>query len=388
MSYYNKSRTDLIKEILDGNDLESLLDLDSNDTEAFVNLKNDNDARNVLEKKNLDFSNVINKIGSKLVYIKSGTTGHTFRGFNPNNSKSLNFAVKIVAYPKKENYGSLNDIRRPENAELMMLKVLSYFVVNNQTPHLILPIGTFNTSIKPFLSLQKSGIVENKKFSQFIKRYKKDELYNNVSVLISEWANGGDFLEYIRKNHTKITLKEWRTFLFQIISALAVIQSKYPGFRHNDLKANNILLQNIESRNKNNKFKYKINGNIYIIPNIGIQIKIWDFDFACISDIVENKKVNAEWTNKININNKKNRYYDIHYFLNTLSRKGFFPDLFDSEFVPQEIKDFINRIVPEKYKDGEHVAERGRLLADDEFIIPDDILKYDKLFDKFRPVDR
>ena len=388
MSYYNKSRTDLIKEILDGNDLESLLDLDSNDTEAFVNLNNDDDARNVLEKKNLDFSNVINKIGSKLVYIKSGTTGHTVRGFNPNNSKSLNFAVKIVAYPKKENYGSVNDIRRPENAELMMLKVLSYFVVNNQTPHLILPIGTFNTSIKPFLSLQKSGIVENKKFSQFIKRYKKDELYNNVSVLISEWANGGDFLEYIRKNHTKITLKEWRTFLFQIISALAVIQSKYPGFRHNDLKANNILLQNIESRNKNNKFKYKINGNIYIIPNIGIQIKIWDFDFACISDIVENKKVNAEWTNKININNKKNRYYDIHYFLNTLSRKGFFPDLFDSEFVPQEIKDFINRIVPEKYKDGEHVAERGRLLADDEFIIPDDILKYDKLFDKFRPVNR
>lgn len=387
MSYYNKSRTDLIKEILEGNDLESLLDLESNETEAFVNVKDDNDIRIVLEKKNLDFSNVINKIGSKLVYIKSGTTGHTFRGFNPNNAKSLNFAVKIVAYPKKENYGSLNDIRRPENAELMMLKVLSYFVVNNQTPHLILPIGTFNTSIKPFLSLQKSGIVENKKFSQFIKRYKKDELYNNVSVLISEWANGGDFLEYIRKNHTKISLKEWRTFLFQIVSALAVIQSKYPGFRHNDLKANNILLQSIESRNKNNKFKYKINGNIYIIPNIGIQVKIWDFDFACIADIVENKKVNAEWTNKININNKKNRYYDIHYFLNTLSRKGFFPDLFDSKFVPQEIKDFINRIVPEKYKDGDNVAERGRLLVDDEYITPDDILKYDKLFEKFRPTN-
>ena len=32
MSYYNKSRTDLIKEILEGNDLESLLDLESNET--------------------------------------------------------------------------------------------------------------------------------------------------------------------------------------------------------------------------------------------------------------------------------------------------------------------------------------------------------------------
>ena len=155
MSYYNSNRTDMIKNILSGNDLQSLIDLESNETEAFIHNEDNNDIRDVLDKKNLDFSSVINKIGCKLVYIKSGTTGHTFRGFNPNNSNDTNFAVKVVAYPKKENYGSYNDITRPENAELMMLKLLSYFVVNNQTPHLILPIGTFNTSIKPFLSLEK-----------------------------------------------------------------------------------------------------------------------------------------------------------------------------------------------------------------------------------------
>ncbi len=387
MSYYNRNRTDMIKNILNGNDLESLIDLDCNDTEAFVHVDDNKDIRDVLEKKNLDFSSVINKIGCKLVYIKSGTTGHTFRGFNPNDSNDNNFAVKVVAYPKKENYGSYNDITRPENAELMMLKLLSYFVVNNQTPHLILPIGTFNTSIKPFLSLEKNGIVENKKYSQFIKRYKKNELHNNVSVLISEWANGGDLLEHIRKHNTEMTLKEWRVILFQILSALSVIQTKYPGFRHNDLKANNILLQNIASRNKNNKFKYKINDRTYIIPNIGMQIKIWDFDFACIADIVENKKVNADWTNKININSNRNRYYDIHYFLNTLSRKGFFPELFESEHVHKQVKDFIHRIVPEKYRSGDNVAERGRLLVDDEYITPDDIIKNDPFFAKFRPKD-
>lgn len=388
MSYYNRNRTDMIKNILNGNDLESLIDLDCNDTEAFVHVDDNKDIRDVLEKKNLDFSSVINKIGCKLVYIKSGTTGHTFRGFNPNDSNDNNFAVKVVAYPKKENYGSYNDITRPENAELMMLKLLSYFVVNNQTPHLILPIGTFNTSIKPFLSLEKNGIVENKKYSQFIKRYKKNELHNNVSVLISEWANGGDLLEYIRKHNTEMTLKEWRVILFQILSALSVIQTKYPGFRHNDLKANNILLQNIASRNKNNKFKYKINDRTYIIPNIGMQIKIWDFDFACIAEIVENKKVNADWTNKININSNRNRYYDIHYFLNTLSRKGFFPELFESEHVHKQVKDFIHRIVPEKYRSGDNVAERGRLLVDDEYITPDDIIKNDPFFAKFRPKDK
>ena len=101
----------------------------------------------------------MNKIGGKLVYVKSGSTGHTFRGFNPENINDPHFAVKIVGYPKRVNYGKYDDVRRPENAELNMLKVLSYFVVNKQTPHIVLPIGTFNTSIKPFLSLYKEGIV-------------------------------------------------------------------------------------------------------------------------------------------------------------------------------------------------------------------------------------
>jgi len=387
MSYYNHDRTNKIKTILQGNNLKSLIDLESNETEAFINTKQEKDIRNVLDKKILDFGDVINQIGGKLVYVKSGTTGHTFRGFNPNEPSEPNFAVKIVAYPKRENYGDLNDIRRPENAELMMLKVLSYFVINNQTPHLVLPIGTFNTSIRPFLSLGKNGIVDNKKYGQFIKRHKKGDLHNEVSVLISEWADGGDLLEYIRDKYKTITLREWRVILFQIISALAVIQAKYPGFRHNDLKANNILIQNIESRNKNNKFKYKINNQVYILPNIGVQIKLWDFDFACIDGVVDNTKVNAEWTDKINVNSSTNRYYDIHYFLNTLVRKGFFPEFWDTPEISKQVKDFVKRIVPEQYTTGPNIAERGRLLANDEFITPDQILKNDPFFDRLRPKD-
>ena len=374
-----------IKEILNGNNLNPLLELDNNETEAFINNTNDIDIRNVLDKKVLDFSEVINKIGSKLVYVKSGTTGHTFRGFNPENPQGINYAVKVVAYPKRENYGDINDVRRPENAELMMLKLLSYFVINNQTPHLILPIGTFNTTIKPFLGLPKNGLVENKKYNDFIKRYKKGELHNEVSVLISEWANGGDLLEYIRKNYKTMTLKIWRVILFQIISTLAVIQEKYPSFKHHDLKANNILIQNINGKNKNNMFKYKINGKTYLVPNINFQIKLWDFDFACIKDLVDNAKVNAEWTDKINVTNNQNRYYDLHYFINTLTRKGFLPDFFDYPEISKSVKDFFKRIVPKKYRNGPNVADRGRLKVTDEYVVPDEILKYDPFFERFRP---
>ena len=96
MSYYYNNRSELIKKILEGNNLNPLLDLDTNETEAFVNIKNEKDTRDVLNKKVLDFSKVINQIGGKLVYIKSGTTGHTFRGFDPNDLNSPNFAVKVA----------------------------------------------------------------------------------------------------------------------------------------------------------------------------------------------------------------------------------------------------------------------------------------------------
>ena len=376
------NRIDNIKLILKNNDLNPLFDLESNETECFLNTTNDRDIRKVINKKILNFGKIINQIGSKLVYIKSGTTGHTFKGFNPNNLNDPNFAVKIVAYPKKENYGNLNDIQRPENAEIMMIRLLSYFIINNQTPHIVLPIGTFNTNIKPFLNLEKNGIVENKKYTNFIKRYENNEFYDYVSILISEWADGEDLLEYLKKNYKKLSLIEWSTIFFQIISTLATIQEKYSGFRHNDLKCNNILVQNIECKDKNNKFKYKINGQTYIIPNIDIQIKLWDFDFSCIENLVENKKVNAEWTDRININSKSNRYYDLHYFFNTLIRKGFLPNLLDD--APNEIKEFIYRIIPKKYRTGKFVAERGRLLANDEFIIPDHVIKFDPLFENFR----
>ena len=244
---------------------------------------------------------------------------------------------------------------------------------------------TFNTPLEPFTTLSKSNIINNKKYEAFLDRYRKGDYYEEASILISEWANNGDLLDYVRNNYQTMTTKDWRVLFFQIISVLAVIHKKYPTFRHNDLKANNILLQKINIDNKYNKFKYKINGREYVIPNIGLQIKIWDFDFACIPGIVDNKKVAAEWTNKINVDCKQNQYYDIHFFFNTLTKKGFFPKFWEAPEIDDKIKQFVKRIVPKEYQEGKDVAERGRLLVDVEYITPDKILKLDPLFDKMRP---
>ena len=375
-------RLSRINEMSDNNYISSMIDNCKIDEKDCLTTKED--IRELIPKKYLDFNKVITKLGGKLLYIKSGSTGHTFKGVHLKNKNKPNYGVKVVAYPKKQHYGGMYTTNRPENAELLMIQLLSQFVKTKQTPHVVLPITTFNTSIKTFTNLAKDDIVDNKKYDQFVKRYKKGEYYDKASILISEWANNGDLLDYLRKNYQSLGLKEWRVIIFQILSVLAIIHAKYPSFRHNDMKANNILVHSINKSNDNNKFMYKINGQKYIIPNIGIQVKLWDFDFACIPGIVDNSKVEAEWTDKINVKPIQHRYYDIHYFFNTLTKKGFFPEFWTDENISEKVKSFVKRILPEKYVKGKNVTDRGRLLSNDEYLTPDYILKNDPFFNLMR----
>ncbi len=384
-------RIQFIKKLLEGKDLNTLVNFDSTDTEQFIGRDNDMesgdsyDTRIVLKKRILDFKNVILQIGGKLKYIKSGTTGHTFKGIVNDSNGPFEYAVKVVAYPKKEKYGSINDTRRPENAELMMIKLLSYFIVNKQTPHLVIPFGTFNTSIDSFIKIVKCDKIEDKndRYKEFLERYENDEFSSNISILISEWANKGDLLDFFRNNYKLFTPKHWKVIIFQILSVLATIQSKYPSFRHNDMKANNILVHKIDKTREYHK--YVVVRTQYRVPNIGYHIKLWDFDFACIPGIVDNIKVESKWTKKINVTPEQNRYYDIHYFFNTLIRKGFFPQILTDDIVPKEVKEFIGRVVPDEYRtDEKYVHEKGRILINKEYTTPDYLLKNDPYFEEFR----
>jgi serine/threonine protein kinase len=352
-----------IKKLLEGTNLDSINPLKNAnknaDTECFggqINELKSQDTRTILGKRTLNFYRVINKLKAQLRYMKSGAAGHTFKGmvFDNDNNEVSSFAVKVVAYPKRDGFGNMHNIARPENAEICMLKLLSYFVIKGMTPHIILPISIFDTSIEPFLSLQTADendtfvSINNKNYKEFIKYQKQGKYYDKVSIVISEWANRGDLGMFLKKNYKKLKLIHWQCLFFQILSVLAIIQYKYPNFRHNDLKPNNILISKIGTCNK--KLLYKVDNKEYVLPAISYYIYIWDFDFACIPGVVENAKIYQEWTNNMNINSTQNRYYDVHYFFCTLIYKGFLPELMNEPCVPKEVKDFINYVVPEKYR--------------------------------------
>ena len=113
-----QSRIFNIKNLLSNAKLEPINPLKTMDvgleTEFYEGPKENRsmDTKTVLGKKTLDFYNIINRLNSKLVYIKSGAYGHTFKGIvtNDNDEEIMSFAVKMVAYPRKNGYGSINNI--------------------------------------------------------------------------------------------------------------------------------------------------------------------------------------------------------------------------------------------------------------------------------------
>ena len=356
----------------------------------------DDDTRNsktVLGKKKLNFNKVMSKLDAKLVYLKGGANGIVFYCFCKSMNKEL--SVKVVPYLNRREYGNETNIQRPENSEILMLKTLSYFIIKSKTPHLILPILTFDTDIKTFLKLKDANIIpkNDKSYDRFLENYKNGVYKNTVSVVISEWANKGDLGTFLKNNYTKLKLIEWKCIFFQLISVLAIIQTKFPNFRHNDLKANNVLVSSYDLEYPS---QYSINNKFYILPSIGYRIFLWDFDFACINGVVENIKVYEKWTNDVNINNKQNKYYDIHYFFCTLCN-GFIPNLLQKNEVYPEVKDFINYVVPNELmtipkenKDKKTFDENNykvnpkcRLLADIELHTPVELLEH-SFFDCFK----
>jgi len=350
------------------------------------------DARVILGKQDQDFYAVLKKLNCRLEYKKSGAYGNTFKGtiYDKNGNEESYFCFKVVAYSK--GHGKVNDICRPENAEINMLRLLSYFVIKKFTRHIVLPIGIFNTPIKPFVEDVDAlgGAAENEKYKEFVQNYKKGYYHSKASVIMCEWASHGDLSYFLRKHYENLGLLHWKCLFFQIISTLATIQNKYPSFRHNDLKANNILISKItesfNNRGSSVVSLYNIEGTSYYVPDIGYCTYIWDFDFACIPGVVENNKIYQDWTQKMNITSKQNRYYDLHYFFCTLVYKGFLPELFKSNNVPIEVKEFIKYVIPKQYrpvKENKNVNKKCRLQVDDEYIIPIDLLEHN-FFDVFK----
>jgi len=199
-------------------------------------------------------------------------------------------------------------------------------------------------------------IVINEDISHEYKTGKKISLYggiktysiqkcNNITFMYSEYANSGTLKSFLKNNRNNILPIHFRTIVTQILYNLYRIQKKYPSFRHNDLHADNVL---INSTSPSRVKLYKVNNSTLKVHDIGIQALISDYGLSTVNGI-KNPEVDNDpklfYKTKSGIFRGSHPMYDIQYFLNALRQEIRILGIHNG----MEVIQFIERILPREY---------------------------------------
>ena len=229
--------------------------------------------------------------------------------------------VKFLVLKKKYDFNHSH----PGIVEVLVGKKLSNLYYKNITPHINLVYKGFTCTLKDIAkspTLNKSSWYLDKIKD---KSFNKD-CYKQVMVIFNEKADS-DFKKYVIErydNGNPLSDTEHLICLFQFCYTIACAQFYIPGFRHNDIKPNNLLISvNKNYNNEKGKFVcYKIFGKEFYIPVMRFTLKFHDFDF-CNSDEFKNEKIHTFDKNgfyKIGTNPAHNPCFDLHEYINFFFR--------------------------------------------------------------------
>lgn len=196
--------------------------------------------------------------------------------------------------------GDVHSIWRAENIEPRLLRFLwEQLVETKVTPHIIAPLGLSHAIVEGTTSRQQ----------------KEDNETTQSLVQFMEKATAGTVRGYFTRLSVINFDLVFRVILFQVCYTLEAIYMRFPRFRHNDLKDDNVLLHKSASTGYT---KYTIHGVTFTLPNVGVTALISDFDFACITGhVFDNYKVTEqEWeTPSYNMNTRIDHCSDLSCFV-------------------------------------------------------------------------
>ncbi|ABT15217.1 hypothetical protein NY2A_B818R [Paramecium bursaria Chlorella virus NY2A] len=170
------------------------------------------------------------------------------------------------------------------------------------TPHFVHVYSTHD--VKSFVDKLPRDMISQRleQLSVFQKRY------NNVTFMELFSCDLTSFLTKAKYDENLL-----RSILFQILYTIAATQKILPGWRHNDLSTNNVLVKKVDNKISS---RYFVNGeNFYIDTKIFVAIT--DFDFVHVPNVkkLENKRVTS---GNFKIDGVKNNSYDTHFFLKSI----------------------------------------------------------------------
>jgi len=288
-------------------------------------------------------------IGSKLSYNCYNTNEQLI--YLKRFSDSFPVTIKIGFYTDEP-----DNLSNKANNDALFSYLLSQLVINKKTQHILLPIVNFDISFEKIEPLLK-----NLPIYKIVKeKIDYNEIKNTLSVRVREHFLKSKILkDYMEKNSC-----DYKPLIFQVIHTLAVLQKEFPGFRHNNLTPENIL---VYINKKPEDILYEFGNKRWKLENTNFHIKIGNFEKSTLPKYygVKNQR-----DTDVPYITQTNEYFDIHTFLNALINKNGLLNLSNCEL---ETKNFIDKVLPVKL--------RGKS-TNETLFKPSDLLK-DVYFSKF-----
>lgn len=214
----------------------------------------------------------------------------------------------------------------PVQIKLSMSWISNFFITHDISPHFVYMYHDYDC--KNFQ--QKTGQVVSEDKCQ----------YNNVSFHERFDTEVPD-LSKLLIGDTPVSEDQLICILFQVIYTLATIQHYIPGFRHNDLSCQNILIKRLAPpADKRMFYRYDLYGRTFYVPvsEATTFAAIYDFDLTHASahimeldrkhpeinlrnDVIESNRFagNKQPDVRATFNAAYNPSFDMHFFLYTLA---------------------------------------------------------------------
>lgn len=135
--------------------------------------------------------------------------------------------------------------------------------------------------------------------------------YNNVCMM-EQFTY--DMTKWIRGRARSPNDNTLRACIFGVLYTLAALQKKYPGFRHNDLSTNNVLIKRLT---KPISIGYTFGKDSFFVQGTPVLAALSDYDFTHVPghQSLRNERV---LSGKYKVTEHPNMTYDTHFFLKSV----------------------------------------------------------------------
>ena len=277
-----------------------------------INLENINISDIKLQLDTMRQKQIINNIlNTDITFLYRNQNKYVYKY----NQKIYSINIELQLYLNND----LDNLKSSENMNSLMTYILSDLVVNKLTKNILLNLMCIDIN----LNLLDIFLSKNQELSELNEN--SDKKNKIIKITISEHFFKMDNLDLIVND---LSDKQINSIIYQLMFLLSLIQTNYPGFRHNLLKISAIKIYY-----KNPKItNYNIgNNNIINMNNEGIEIKLTNFNESLIIGKIDNDDIELD---KKEINNT----YDILIFLKDLENK------ITKKNIKNNIKKIINYI--------------------------------------------